>query len=775
MIRLLALPLLLWVATARAQTFAGSGALDAAIEQAIQDDQIPGAVMLVQQNGKLLHLKAYGLRSVETKEKMTVDTIFDVASLTKVVAATPSIMKLFDEGKLRTNDRVTQYLPDFQDGKSDITVRHLLTHFSGMRPDLDPKPVWSGYETGVRLAEHDRPVALPGERFIYSDINFILLGEIVHKLSGKMLNEYAREQVYVPLGMKDTMYLPPAALRTRIAPTERLPGDARSLRGVVHDWSTRYMGGVSGHAGLFSTATDLARYAEMLLNGGELGGRHLFSPLTVKKFTTPESPATQPVLRGFGFDIDSPYSGNRGELFPIGSYGHTGFTGTSLWIDPVTRTTVILLANSVHPQLRPAITSLRGRVATVVAAALGIDTPGVSITGYNETIVGPGVHRAVNRNGQTLTGLDVLAADGFSRLKGRRVGLITNHTGLTRDGQRNIDAMRAAGVNLVALFSPEHGIAGKEDTTGIGNSKDSSGIPVYSLYSGENRRPNDEMLRGIDVLVFDIQDVGARFYTYSCTMAYALEESAKRKLPFIVLDRPNPITGVHVEGPMLDRELGSFVGCYSAPLRHGMTLGELARMIDGERQLGARLEVVQMKGWQRGDWLDSTGLAWVDPSPNMRSLNAALLYDGVAMIEYSKNYSVGRGTDAPFEQIGADWIKGEELAHYLNVRHVPGVRFYPTRFRPVASNFSGKLIEGVRFVITDRELFNSVRLGLEIGVALEKLYPGKIDWEANARLIGNRETLNAMKAGEDPRAIQAKQEEPLKNFVIRREPYLLYR
>ncbi len=231
-------------------------------------------------------------------------------------------------------------------------MRNLLTHFSGMRPDLDLQPAWSGYETGIRLALADKPVAPPGARFIYSDINFILLGEIVHRVSGQMLSDYVREKIFLPLGMKDTMFQPPAALVRAASRPPRLV-DGRPLRGVVHDETTRYMGGVAGHAGLFTTADDLARYAEMMLGWGKRGGVRLFSPLTVLKFTTPQSPPDQPILRGLGWDIDSPYSGNRGELFPIGSYGHTGFTGTSLWIDPVTETYVILLANSVHPHRRP--------------------------------------------------------------------------------------------------------------------------------------------------------------------------------------------------------------------------------------------------------------------------------------------------------------------------------------------------------------------------------------------------------------------------------------
>jgi len=765
------------VLLAAQERFPASGDLDAVVEEAIAKDQVPGAVLMVGQRGKVLHRLAYGSRALEpAKEPMTIDTIFDAASLTKVVATTSAIMKLFEQGRVRLNDPVTEYLPEFQGGKSGITVRHLLTHFSGLRPDVDLEPPWSGHELGIGKALIDKPVAGPGERFIYSDINFILLGAIVEKLTGRSLPDYVREQIFAPLGMTDTGFRPAAALRPRIAPTERLPGPAGLLRGIVHDPTTRYMEGVAGHAGLFTTAADLARFAEMLLGRGARNGVRVFQSVTVEKFTTPQSPANQPIQRGLGWDIDSTYSGNRGELFPLGSFGHTGFTGTSLWISPPTDSYVILLTNSVHPRRRPTITSLRGRVATVAAAALDITTPGISLTGYNETLVGPGARRVAARNGQVLTGLDVLALEKFASLRGRRVGLITNHTGLSRDGRRNVDLMVEAGVTVAALFSPEHGIGGTEDHEQVGHSKDAvTGIPIWSLYQGANRKPSPALLRDIDVLVFDIQDIGARFYTYMCTMANAMEAAAQRRVPFWVLDRPNPITGVRVEGPMLDPALESFVGCFPLPLRHGMTLGEIAGMINAGRGWGAELRVVEMRGWQRGDWFDSTGQVWVNPSPNMRSLEAALLFPGIAMLEYSRNYSVGRGTDTPFQQVGAEWIRGRELAAYLNARQIPGVRVYATRFQPAASSLQGKLVEGVRFLITERELLDSGRLGLELGAALEKLYPGKIPWKQNERLIGSRSTIAALQAGEEPRQIQQREEENVREFLDRRARFLLYK
>jgi uncharacterized protein YbbC (DUF1343 family)/CubicO group peptidase (beta-lactamase class C family) len=752
-------------------------AFDEPIESAVKAGLIPGAVLLVGHDGKVVYRKAYGERALLPKrEPMTVDTMFDAASLTKVIATTPSVMKLFEQGKVRLNDPVTKYLPEFQGGHSDITIRNLMTHFSGLRPDLDLEPPWSGYETGIQRALIDKPAGPPGVRFVYSDINFILMGEIVHRLSGKTLPEFARENVFDPLGMRETMFLPSLALRPRIAPTELDKTTGQPLRGVVHDDTSRYMGGVAGHAGLFTTADDLAKFAQMMIDGGESNGTRLFAASTIQKFTSPQSPADQPILRGLGWDIDSPFSSNRGDLFPIGSYGHTGFTGTSIWIDPASRTYVILLANSVHPHRGKSLTSLRGRIATIAAASFGIASPGVSLTGYNETITGPGLHRLVEPKAEVLTGLDVLAQENFAPLAGYRIGLITNHTGLSRDGKRNIDLMLAVGIKIAAVFSPEHGLTGTEDQENVTDSKDSAtGLPVVSLYAGPTRRLTPQMLEGVDALVFDIQDVGARFYTYSCSMLSSMQEAAKKHLPFYVLDRPNPITGVHVEGPLLDRDLESFVGCFEIPLRHGMTLGELANMANSDRNLGLDLRVVAMRGWNRGDWFDSTGLPWVNLSPNMRSLNAAVLYPGVAMLEASKNYSVGRGTDAPFEQVGADWIHGRELAAFLNGRYIPGVRVYPTRFRPTSSNFAGQLIEGVRFVVTDHNAFDSTRLGLELGYAFEKLYPGKIPWDVNRFLIGDPEVIAAGKSATDPRTTVQKMQDALAGFTKRREKFLLYR
>ncbi len=737
---------------ARAE-FRGAGELDAAIGEAIRADKLPGAVVLVGHDGKVIYRKAYGNRAlVPAKEPMTVDTVFDIASLTKVVATTSGMMKLFEQGKVAMDDPVTRYLPEFQGGSSTITVRDLMTHFSGLRPDLDLEPAWSGYETGIAKALRDKPADAPGAKFVYSDINFELLGEIIRRASGMPENEYLKKILFDPLGMKETGYLPRAALRPRIAPTE-MQKDGTMLRGVVHDPTARYMGGVAGHAGVFSTADDLGKFCQMILDGGD----GLFSPATIGKFTATATPAGQAVQRGLGWDIQSPYSKPRGELFPAGSFGHTGFTGTSIWIDPASKTYVVLLANSVHPKLRPALTPLRAQVATIVAAAVGYTAAG---------------YAGAERAGGTRTGLDVLAQTKFAALQGKRIGLITNQTGVDREGRRNIDVMRAAGVKIAAIFSPEHGFAGVEDKDNIGDSIDpATGIRIRSLF-GKTLRPTPEMLRDVDALVFDIQDLGVRFYTYELTMIYALEEAAKAKKPFYVLDRPNPLTGLHVEGPMLDAARVSNVTAYPLPLRHGLTMGELAKLVNGERRLGAELHVIEMSDWKRALWFDQTGLPWVNPSPNIRSLTEALLYPGLALIEYSTNYSVGRGTDAPFEQVGADWMRGAEVVEWLSGRAIPGVRFSAVNFEPASSNFAGKPIEGVRFEVTDRDIFSPSRLGIELMVGYRSLYPGKIAVERSEKLIGSGRVIREVSAGGDPVAAA---EEGLGKFLDVRSKYLIYK
>lgn len=764
--------------------------LDAVLERALSAGEFPGVVVEVGQNGKTLYRKAFGYRSLTRREKMTPDTIFDCASLTKVVATAPSVMQLLEQGRFRLNDAAAMYLPGFGvSGKADITIRELLTHYSGLPPDLSQRPAWDGYETGIEKAYATVPTYPPGSHFEYSDINYIVLAELVHRLSQERIDEYALDHLWKPLGMNHTRFLPPASWRNEIAAT-RLGENGSWIRGTVNDPTAASMGGVAGNAGMFSTADDLARFANMLLNGGEgENGARVLTPMSVEKMTTPQTPFNVPEVRGLGWDLDSAFSSNRGELLPLGSYGHTGYTGTSMWMEPSSKTFIIVLAGATRPS-SPPILALRSEVATVVAAILStkddaaqwaaLESGNERITGYNE--VGATLHRPISRNGEVETGLDVMVANGFESLRGKRVGLITNPTGIDREGRRDLDDMLAAGINVTAGFSPEHGWAGNLDGP-AGDSRDAkTGIPVFSAYgeavpgSPEAGRTLPEAgLSRVDVLVYDLQDVGVRFYTYETTLGFTLETAARHHLPLVVLDRPNPIDGIDVQGPPLDQADKSFVGYYPGmPVRNGMTVGELAEMFNDTDHIGADLRVVRMQGWTRGDYFDETGLPWVNPSPNLRDLNQAVLYPGVALVE-GTNVSVGRGTDTPFELLGAPWIQETQLAAYLNARRLPGVRFMPIRFTPTSDRYAHEACNGVNIIVTNRDLLDAPEMGLEIASALATLYPN--DWVSTDMhlLAGSQGIVQEILAGEDPRRIAGGYDDAVKDFEDLRQNYLLYR
>jgi len=756
--------------------------VDLLVQEQINDQAITGAVLVVGHGGKIVHQKAFGLRATSPRpETMTLDTIFDLASLTKVVATTPSVMRLIQYGQVRLDEPVAHYIPDFgMNGKDAVTVRQLLTHYSGLRPDIDLNPYWAGRDTAFRLAHEEKLQAPQGSLFIYSDTNFIVLGELVQRLSGMPLDQYAAVHIFQPLGMKHTRFLPPPEWKGKIAETFA-PDRKQILRGVVHDPRADRMGGVAGHAGVFSTAGDLALYAQALISR-----KQILDGDIIEKMTTPQQPPNATEVRGLGWDIDSSFSSNRGSLLPVGSFGHTGFTGTSMWIDPYTNTYVILLTNSVLPRQGPAIISLRSRVATAVAALLKLDVTSadrekqLAITGYNEAATAS--RRLGARNGHVLTGIDVLEQDNFASLKKDKeqitIGLLTNNTGVDGQGRRTIDVLAAApGVKLAAIFAPEHGIFGAVDDLKVDNTTDTvTGVPVYSLYGGTDakKRPPLDILKTLDAVVFDIQDAGARFYTYPATLGYLLEAAAQTNTEVIVLDRPNPVNGSFVQGNMSQPEFESFTNYHPTPIRYGMTLGELAQMYNSERKIGAQLRVIPMQGWLRGDWFDSTGIVWINTSPNLRSVNEAELYPGVALVE-GTNVSVGRGTDTPFEVMGAPWIDARTYSDYMNARLIPGVRFVPVTFTPVSGPYANQLCKGVNIIVTDRTVLDAPEMGIELAAALKKLYPDNWKIEHMISALSNQQVFDALAAGEDPRSIAQGWQDDLDKFKELRQKYLLYK
>lgn len=748
--------------------------MDAQINAAIAEKKLPGAVIWIEHNNDVYH-KAFGDRAVEPRyEEMTRDTIFDAASLTKIVAGTPAIMILVERGLVGLDEKVSTYIPEFKDGgKEAVTVKQLLTHTSGLRPDVDTKTKWQGNDAAIRLASEEKLQSAPGEKVVYSDINLFLVGEIVQRVSKMKLNDFVAKEIYQPLKMVDTGYLPPKEKIPRIAPTE--PTDGEMLRGVVHDPTARFMGGVAGHAGIFTTAADLARYARMLLNNGELDGARIFKPETVKVMTSVQTPPGNPSRRGLGWDIDSGFSRPRGEIFPLGSFGHTGFTGNAFWIDPFSKTFWIFLSNRVHPDGKGNVLDLYKSLGTLAAEAVtDFDFS------YVQNALPPktsekqsATNELSNEIPGVLNGIDVLQKQNFAPLKGLRVGLITNHTGKNRQRYPTIDLLlNAPDVQLKALFAPEHGLYGLLDEAVADSVDERTGLPVYSLY-GKNRAPTAEQMRGLDALVFDIQDVGCRFYTYISTMGLAMEAAGKNGLKYFVLDRVNPIRGDVMDGPMLTGKT-SFVGYHALPLRYGMTIGELAKMFNAERKFKTDLTVISMEGWSRKQWFDETALPWGNLSPNMRNLTEATLYAGVGVLE-TTSVSVGRGTDTPFEILGAPYIHDLRLAYELNKIGLKGVRFVPIRFTPNDSVFKNQSCAGVNIILTDRDHCDVVDIGLSIAKILHRWYPEQFGLKKMDRLLINKQVLAAIKEDKPLDEIKKLYAKDLEDFAKRREPFLLYK
>jgi SSS family transporter len=845
------------------------------ITTAIVAHKLPGAVVLIGHNGQVVFEHAYGDRKLAGEpdldgkpspaERMTKDTVFDIASLTKVIVTAPAIMQLYEQGKITSfDDPVEKYLPTFNEShdptRAKVTLRMLLTHYSGEPPDVDLKDPWGlaapDRAEGLHRALATPLISAPGETFRYSDINFILLGDIIETLSGETEDEYASMQVFdvcSRLGMHTTQYhsfdkpcgyfvthgaavstTRPHTLDQRCsrgdwlvdlefgtAPTTRddegtiftNPDFDHLLRGTVNDPTARRMGGVAGHAGVFSTAHDLSLYAQALLDKLlHNTGPFPLQQSTLQMMTSPEQPGHTPAditnqpsdqypsrpnhhVRGFGWDIDSDFSRPRGTVFHVGSFGHTGFTGTSLWIDPASDTYVILLANSIHPRGNPPISHLRGDVATAAAKALGLDTTtalksadsALKGTGFSPSVTSPQESGALAPEGKTLTGIDVLEQTHFAALDHlHHIALFTNQSGLDSHGHRTIDALTTNNQQPTTIFTPEHGLTASLDTEKIASTTDpTTHLPVISLYGAHDadRRPTHAQLKDLDAVVIDLQDAGVRFWTYEAATACFLEAASLEAIDYhhdlqiILLDRPNPVGGLAVEGPVSDPDLTSYVNSAPVPVRHGLTLGEFARYYVVTQHLFTHLTVIPMQHWSRSQFFASTGLTWTPPSPNLRTPEAAVLYPALGLIE-TTNISVGRGTAAPFSFFGAAWLNAETVAAALTSRRIPGVTFTAAT-KPIADDanhypFHGQTIPAVRLTVTDPATLDTPELGIEILAVLHKLYPTQFQLDKVQRLLCSRATLAALERGDDPRTIESTWQPAIQAFRNTVKPFLLY-
>jgi uncharacterized protein YbbC (DUF1343 family) len=740
-----------------ASTLAG---VDRLVADALAQGKLPGCVVTVGRASGVVYQKAFGFRALlPTREPMTLDTIFDLASLTKPVATATALMALVDQGKLSLDDPASRYVPDFAArGKAGITLRQLLTHVSGLPAET---PV-ADYEHGRALAWKRitllRPKAASGERFIYSDVGYIVLDEVIRRVAGADLAAFTDAAIFRPLGMKETRFLPPQGWRARIAPTEER--DGAWIRGDVHDPRAFRLGGISGHAGLFSTAADLARFARMVLGAGALDGKRILSIGVLTAMLAPHD--VQGGIRALGWDVQTTYSTNRGSTLSRRAVGQGGYTGVSLWIDPEKDLFVIFLSNRVHPDGKGSINALAGEIATLAGAAW--DKP------------------AAVPPGPVALGIDVLAAEGFARLRGLRLALLTNDSARTRDGARTTDVLAGRrDLTLVALLTPEHGLSATRDER-IGDGVDErTRLPVHSLYGGahgpRNARPAGPrpvtLPPDIDAVVIDLPDVGTRFYTYASTVHATLRAAAARGLHVVILDRPNPIDGIDVAGPIPETSALSPGNHHPLPVRHGMTMGELAEMICSDEHLGLRLEIVRMTNYNRRAYWDETGLYWWPPSPNLRSVEEAVLYPAVALVE-ATNVSVGRGTPTPFEVVGAPWINGRMLADELRGAGLGGVLFEPIEFTPTANPHRDGRCRGVHLRVIDRASFEPIRTGVAIALALRKLH--RRDWDATrlSGMLGDPSVAAAILDDRRLPEIEALWSRALDAFRSKRQKYLLY-
>ncbi|KAK45578.1 hypothetical protein BG58_16440 [Caballeronia jiangsuensis] len=740
----------------------------------IDTGRLPGAVVAIGDSTHLETLIAMGYRARSPHlEPMTVDTLFDLASLTKVVATTTAVLQLAELGLLNLDMPVARYWPAFAvHDKTEVTVRELLTHMSGLPAEL-PRLASNARAVRDDLAAV-RLIATPGEREIYSDVNFAVLGELVRRVSGRPLDAWCREHIFAPLGMRDTGFGVDGSRRSRTAPTT---ADTLGMRrGRVHDPLASALGGVAGDAGVFSTAADLSRFAQMLLNGGRLDGFRVLRQASVDALLTPS--AARPPWYGLGWKAVAPLVANRDRLVPVGGIVHTGYTGTALWIDFVTRRFLIVLSNRVHPDDRGDARPLREQVSALIASIA---------PARNDAAIARQLPYLANRIAQTRqlpitssdssrvrTGIDVLRDAGFKPLAGLRIGLVTNRSGFDAEGTRTIDLLaRAPGVRLAAIFVPEHGLAIDTDAPFHDSLDVATGLPVHSLYDTAEATHHiaPETIAGLNALVFDLQDAGVRFFTYESTLGYVLEAASARHIPVFVLDRPDPLGGDRMGGPMSEAQHDSFTNYQPLPLLPAMTIGELATLFNAQRKIGADLRVIKMTGYARAQRFEDTGLAWVPPSPNLRTPVALDRYPDLGLLE-GANVSVGRGTPQPFERIGAPWIDGELLATVLHTQYAQA-SFEPFDFVPTESTWRGRLCHGVRIVDAARDRVPG-SLGIALIVALHKLYPERFHLAATREAIGSRAVYDAIARGGDIETATALAAKAAQHFVEQRSAALLY-
>ncbi len=735
--------------------FVSSKEIEDRVAQAIAQGRIPGCVVAVGTGDGLAFLEAFGNRALEpAPEPMTTDTRFDLASLTKPIATASAAFLLRERGTLELDEAVAATLPAFDvPGKRGITVRHLLMHVSGL-PAVSPlRHYTSGMDEAISHFGGLPLESRPKERFRYSDVGFIALGALLDKKTTGGFEQLLREALWEPLRMTSTGFGAFEAQKQRTAPTTLR--DDEMIRGVVQDPRAYRLGGVAGNAGLFSTAEDLALFARMLLRGGRLEGRRVLFEESVQLM---EAPAVAGAAwRTLGWDVQSGYSRSRPPSMGPRAFGHTGYTGTAVWIDPDLDLFVIFLSNRVHPEGTAPVHDVVADIGDVAVQAAAPRRK----------------ERQCFEAGRARPGIDGLLEDGFAALADLRVGLVTNNAARTRDGRRTLDVLaESPRVKLVKVFSPEHGLDARLEGHVRDGEDAGTGLEVISLF-GKKRVPSKADVADIDVIVFDLQDAGVRYFTYTSTLYHILERLSGTGKKVVVLDRPNPMGGMRLAGPPKDPRVETFVNYYDLPVMHGMTAGELARMFVAEQGFVLDLVVVPVERWRVDLGFDETGLDWHPPSPNLRSFAATMLYPCVGLLE-STNISVGRGTKTPFEVLGAPWLKADELARALEGEPTKGLEYDVVEFEPKQSRYAGKTCRGLRFRVTNLREFEPVKTAMLLSRHLMELHRGDWQYRKLIRLVAHGETLRNLEAGRSLDVIERAWQSRLDAFQERRSRHLLY-
>jgi uncharacterized protein YbbC (DUF1343 family) len=687
-----------------------------ALEDAVKASHAPGGVACVGERDRILFCGACGLRqSIPQPQPAEPGTLYDLASLTKVVATTTAILMLRDDGALDLDQPVTEILP--VPAFRRFTIRHCLTHTTGLAPGIPWfREVNSINEVLQRVSLGDIS-SPPGARRVYSDLGFIILGKIVELTAGDSLDAFCRRRIFTPLGMSQTRFRPPAEWAANCAATENCPWRGCVMCGTVHDETCWAMGGVAGHAGLFSRAEDLALFCRALYE------RRLLPEKTVAEMSTLGQVPVYP-WQGLGWKIDPWSSGSEGFLPSRTAIGHTGWTGTSIWLDLQTGLFSILLGNTCHPS--------RDNRNNLV---------------FRREFHAPLARFFFHTSTNTHTGLDRLTWSEFDEVKGKRLAVLTNSAAVDQLGRPLLDVLRlSTDTQVKYIYTPEHGL---QITAEAGERIASQGgpLPIVSLY-GDQLRPDLAQLRDIDLFVIDLPDVGSRYYTYMATMLRCLQACAAARKPVLVLDRPNPLGGVVIEGPVA-REFGKDVCCAPIPARHGMTLGELA-LFFRDRMLRAQkphVMVSELDAWPRERLFAECSLPWVAPSPNMPTPETALAYAGTCLFE-GVNMNEGRGTDTPFLLIGAPWLDAESVAGAILEDERPGCRLETLLYTPVpilgkAANptFKNESCSGIRIVIEDPSSVRSFTLAVALLAAIRRRHPNDLKFNPHFDVLAGTSNL----------------------------------